>query len=177
MGLSVVHGIVTAHDGTITVDSDVGKGATFNVFLPIVEKQSVPETIIDEDLPAGNERLLFVDDEESIVKMGHQRLERLGYKVESTTDPVETLELFRSKPNQFDLVITDLTMPKMKGDRLLKEIRNIRSDIPVILCTGFSEKMDEEKAKELGATGYLEKPHDKGELARMVREVLNGNNE
>ncbi|RZB36760.1 MAG: hypothetical protein SRB2_01839 [Desulfobacteraceae bacterium Eth-SRB2] len=177
MGLSMVHGIVMTHDGAITVDSEVGKGTTFNVFLPMVEREFVPEIIVDEDLPAGNEKLLLVDDEESIVKMGHQRLERLGYKIESTTSSIEALELFRSKPDQFDLVITDLTMPKMTGDRLLKKIRNIRSDIPIILCTGFSEKMDKDKAKELGATGYLEKPHDKRELAKMVREVLDGKNE
>ena len=177
MGLAMVHGIVMNHDGAITVESEVGKGTTFNIFFPIVSREPVPEITIDEDLPTGKGRILFVDDEESIVKMGRQRLERLGYKVESTTSPIETLDLFRSKPDQFDLVITDLTMPKMTGDRLVKEILNIRPEMPIIICTGFSEKMDGEKAREIGASGYLEKPHEKSDLARMVRQVLDGKNE
>jgi len=172
MGLAMVHGIVMNHDGVITVESEVGKGTTFNIFFPIVSREPVPEITIDEDLPTGKERMLFVDDEESIVKMGRQRLERLGYKVESTTSPIEALELFRSKPDQFDLVITDLTMPKMTGDKLVKEILNIRSEMPIILCTGFSEKVNGEKAKEIGAFGYIEKPVDKRDLAVAVRRVL-----
>jgi PAS domain S-box-containing protein len=177
MGLAVVHGIVMNHNGAITVDSDVGKGTIFNVFLPIVRREPVPEITIDEDLPTGKERILFVDDEESIVNMGSQRLERLGYKVESTTSPLEALDLFRSKPDRFDLVITDLTMPKMTGDKLVKEILNIRPEMPITICTGFSEKMDGEKAREIGAAGYLEKPHDKRSLAKMVRKVLDGKKE
>ena len=174
MGLAVVHGIVTNHDGAISVDSEVGKGTSFSIFFPISEREPVPEPTVDEDLPTGKERILFVDDEESIVKMGNQRLERLGYKVESTTSPIEAVDLFRSKPDQFDLVITDLTMPKMTGDKLVKEILNIRPDVPIIICTGFRKKMDGEKAREIGAAGYLEKPHNKHDLARMVRQVLDG---
>ncbi len=168
----MVHGIIMNHDGAITVDSEVEKGTTFNVFLPIVEREHVPEITVEEALPTGKERVLFVDDEESIVKMGNQRLERLGYKVESTTSPIEALDLFRSKPDQFDLVITDLTMPKMTGDRLVKEILNIRPDMPIVISTGFSEKMDGEKAREIGASGYLKKPHEKRDLAVIVRQVL-----
>ena len=177
MGLAMVHGIVINHDGAITVESEIGKGTTFNIFFPIVSREPVPEITINEDLPTGKERILFVDDEESIVKMGRQRLERLGYKVASTTSPIEALDLFRSKPDQFDLVITDLTMPKMTGDKLVKEILNIRPEMPIIICTGFSKKMDGEKAREIGASGYLEKPHEKSDLARMVRQVLDGKNE
>jgi CheY-like chemotaxis protein len=177
MGLAVVHGIVTNHDGAISVDSEIGKGATFNIFLPIVEREPIPEIRIDEDLPTGKERILFVDDEVSIVRMSRQRLKRIGYKVASTTSPIEALDLFRLKPDQFDLVITDLTMPKMTGDKLVKEILNIRPDMPIIICTGFSEKMDGEKAREIGASGYLEKPHEKRDLAKMVRKVLDGKNE
>jgi PAS domain S-box-containing protein len=174
MGLAVVQGIVMNHDGIISVNSEVGKGTTFNVFFPIVKREPIPEITIDGDIPTGKEVILFIDDEESLVKMGRQRLEHLGYQVESATSPLEALELFRSNPHQFDLVVTDLTMPKMTGDRLLKEILAIRPEIPVILCTGFSEKIDGEKAKEIGATGYLEKPHEKRELAKIVRKVLDG---
>jgi PAS domain S-box-containing protein len=174
MGLAVVHGIVKGHNGLITVESELGKGTTFSIFFPVVEREVVVEAETDEKLPTGSERILFIDDEESLVKIGHQRLEWLGYKVEATISPIEALELFRSQPDQFDLVITDLTMPKMTGDKLVKEILNIRSDIPIILCTGFSEKIDEKKSKAIGASGYLEKPHNKRDLAKIVRKVLKG---
>jgi len=177
MGLSVVHGIVVNHNGAISVDSELGKGATFTIFLPASKREPVPETTIDEELPTGKERILFVDDEESIVKMGIQRLKRLGYKVESTTSPIEALDLFRSKSDQFDLVITDLTMPKMTGDKLVKAILDIRPEIPIILCTGFSEKINSEKIREIGAAVYLEKPHDKHNLSKTVRRVLDKKNE
>jgi PAS domain S-box-containing protein len=174
MGLAVVHGIVKGHNGLITVESELGKGTTFSIFFPVVEREVVVEAETDEKLPTGSERILFIDDEESLVKIGHQRLEWLGYKVEATISPIEALRLFRSQPDQFDLVITDLTMPKMTGDKLVKEILNIRSDIPIILCTGFSEKIDEKKSKAIGASGYLEKPHNKRDLAKIVRKVLKG---
>ncbi|MBW1958293.1 MAG: cache domain-containing protein [Deltaproteobacteria bacterium] len=172
MGLAVVHGIVKGHNGLITVQSEIGKGTTFSIVFPAVEKQAVSEPETGEELPTGDERILFIDDEEPLVKMGHQRLERLGYKVDATTSPIEALERFRSRPDQFDLVITDLTMPKMTGDRLVKEILNIRPDIPVILCTGFSEKIDEKKANAIGAADYIEKPLDKRDFAFKIRKVL-----
>jgi len=175
MGLAVVHGIVKGHNGFISVKSELGKGAAFSVFFPIVEKEAVVETETDEELPSGNERILFIDDEESIVKIGHQRLERLGYNVEATTSPIEALNLFSSKPDQYDLVVTDLAMPKMTGDKLVKEILKIRPDIPIILCTGFSEKVNEKKAREIGAADYIEKPLDKHDFAFKVRKVLDGN--
>ena len=173
MGLAVVHGIVKEHNGIITVESAIDKGTTFGIFFPIVEEEAVVDIAFDEDLPTGNERILFIDDEDSIVKLGRQRLERLGYIGEGTTSPTEALALFQSKPDYFDLVITDMTMPEMTGDRLVKEILNIRPDIPTILCTGFSEKLDEPKAKEIGAAGYIEKPLDKRDFASKVRKVLN----
>jgi PAS domain S-box-containing protein len=172
MGLSVVHGIVKSYRGTITVASEVGKGTTFNVYFPVVEEETVTESKIVEDFPTGNERILFIDDEKSIVNITRQMLERLGYQVETKMNPVEALELFLSGPEQFDLVITNMAMPFMTGDKLAKEIINIRSDMPIIICTGFSEKMDGDKAREIGASGYLEKPHEKRDLAKMVRKIL-----
>jgi PAS domain S-box-containing protein len=176
MGLSVVHGIIMNHNGAISVDSELGKGTTFTILLPTSKREPVPETKIDEELPTGKERILFVDDEKAIVKMGIQRLKRLGYKVESTTSSIEALDLFRSKSDQFDLVITDLTMPKMTGDKLVKAILDIRPDVPIILCTGFSEKINSEKIREIGAAVYLEKPHDKHNLSKTVRRVLDKKN-
>jgi PAS domain S-box-containing protein len=172
LGLSVVHGIVKEHNGLITVESEPGKGTVFSIFLPIVEEEAVVEEDTDETLPNGDERVLFIDDEESIVNLARQRLEMLGYKVEATTNPIEALALFHSKPDQFDLVITDLTMPKMTGDKLLAEILNLRPDIPIILCTGFSEKIDEKAATAIGAAEYIEKPLDKRDFAFRVRKVL-----
>ena len=172
IGLSVVHGIVKSHGGAIRVKSELGKGTTFTVLFPAVETKTDSEIETDEKLPSGDERILFIDDEESIAKLGHQRLERLGYKVEAKTSPIEALELFRAKPDQFDLVITDLTMPKMTGDKLVKEILNIRSEIPIILCTGFVEKIDEKKAKAIGVSDYIEKPIDKCSFSYTVRKVL-----
>ena len=172
LGLSVVHGIVKEHNGLIIVKSELGKGTTFSIFFPAVEEEAIVKTEIDEKLPSGNERILLIDDEESLVKTWHQRLERLGYKVEATTSPIEALELFRSRSDQFDLVITDLTMPKMTGDKLVKEILYIRPDVPIILCTGFSEKIDEKKATAIGAAGYIEKPLDKRDFAIKIRKVL-----
>jgi CheY-like chemotaxis protein len=174
MGLAVVHGVVKEHNALITVESEPGKGTTFSIFFPVVSKDAVAETETDEKLPTGNERILFIDDEKAIVKLGRQRLERLGYKVEATISPFEALELFRSKPDQYNLVISDLTMPKMTGDKLVKEFLNIRPDIPIILCTGFSEKIDEYKAKAIGAADYIEKPLDKRDFAFKVRRVLDG---
>jgi len=173
MGLAVIHGIVKDHNGVITVKSELEKGTTFSIFFPVVEKEAEVEIESDEELPTGDERILFVDDEEVIVKLGRQRLKRLGYKIETAISPIEALKLFRSQPDQFDLVITDMMMPKMTGDKLVKEILNIRSDIPIILCTGFSEKIDEKMARKIGTADYIEKPYDKTDLACKVRKVLN----
>jgi signal transduction histidine kinase/ActR/RegA family two-component response regulator len=172
MGLSVVHGIVKSHEGTISVQSEYGKGTTVSIFFPVVEKQAVIETETVEELPTGNERILFVDDEESILNAGRVTLERLGYQVEVRPNPVEALELFRINPGQFDLVITDMTMPKMTGDHLVQEILKIRPDMPIFISTGFHEKIDEEKAKQIGIRQYIEKPLNRRILAKVVREVL-----
>ena len=172
MGLSVVHGIVKNHGGAISVNSELGQGTTFSIFFPVVEKQTAIETEPVEELPTGNERILLVDDEKSILFTGRNLLERLGYQVETRQNPVEALNLFRANSSQFDLVITDMTMPKMTGDQLVQEILKIRPDMPIVLNTGFNEKIDEEKAKEIGIRQYIEKPLNRRILAKAVREVL-----
>jgi CheY-like chemotaxis protein len=174
MGLSVVHGIVKNYGGIISVESKFGKGTTFNIYLPVVEEEAVIETGTIEVLPKGNERILFVDDDKSLIYVSRYRLERLGYQVETKTNPVEALELFRDSPDRFDLIITDMTMPQMTGDHLVEEILKIRPDTPTILCTGFSEKIDEQKAKEIGFSEYIEKPIDKWDFANKIRNVLDG---
>jgi PAS domain S-box-containing protein len=173
MGLSVVHGIVKNHDGAVMVKSEPGKGAVFEVFFPVTEAEAEPEDKKESEvLHTGDEKILFVDDEESLVKMVKRMLEMHGYQVESRRDPVEALELFRSKPDGFDLVITDMTMPNMTGDRLAREILRISPDMPIILCSGFSDKIDAEKAKELGIRKYIEKPLNMSDFVMAVRKVL-----
>jgi PAS domain S-box-containing protein len=149
MGLSVVHGIVKSHGGTVTVYSKPGKGSTFHVYIPLI-KEGVKRPEIDEDtvIPTGNERILFIDDEPALVDLGKRMFEQLGYEVTSRTSSVEALELFKARPDRFDLVITDMTMPNIMGDKLAHELMKIRPDIPIILCTGYSEKITEEKAKK-----------------------------
>ncbi len=177
MGLAVVQGIVKNHDGAVMVKSEPGKGAVFEVFFPLTEAEAEPEDKEADALPTGNEKILFVDDEESLVKMGRRMLERLGYRVETKTNPIEALDLVRSEPDRFDLVITDMTMPQMTGDKLVKEILSIRPDMPIILCTGFSEKIDDERAKELGISKYIEKPFAIPDFPTAVRNVLDAENE
>ena len=172
LGLSVVHGIVKNHGGVISFESELGKGTTFYIYFPVIEEETVIETKPFEKLPTGNEKILFVDDDKSIIYVGRYRLERLGYQVETKTNPVEALKLFRANPDQFDLVITDMSMPQMTGDQMIGEILKIRPNMPTILCTGFNEYMNKEKAKEIGATEYIEKPLNKDDFAFRVRQAL-----
>jgi len=175
LGLSVVYGIVKFHGGSITVESELGKGTTFSVFFPVTEEKIVTKSKIVEELSTGDERILFIDDEKSIVKVIKKILERLGYKVETKMNPVDALELFRSNPDHFDLVITDMAMPQMTGDKLVREILNIRSEMPIIICTGFSEKVSEDNAKELGIKAFAMKPLVIQDFAMTVRQVLDLN--
>jgi CheY-like chemotaxis protein len=174
LGLSVVHGIVTDCGGAITVYSEPGKGTTFCVYLPAVEMETQPEADVEEILPKGTERILFVDDEPVLATLGKIMLEGLGYKVVTRTSPVEALEAFRAAPDRFDLVITDMTMPMMTGVTLAGGLRKIRPDLPVIVCTGFSTKITKEKAEAMGIADLLMKPLLKPALAKAVRKALGG---
>lgn len=173
MGLSVVQGIVSNCGGMITVSSEPNKGSSFSVFLPSIKSPSELKKNQAVFIPMGNkEHVLFIDDEPSLVKMGHQILESLGYQVTSQTDGSEALNLIKAQPDRFDLVVTDLTMPKITGDKLALAIKAIRPKLPVILCSGFSTQMDEHKAATLGIRAYVRKPVLREHLARIIREVL-----
>jgi len=173
MGLSVVHGIVKTAGGSITVYSEPGKGTEFRVYLPVVKNSTEKqETQPIEPIQGGTERILLVDDESTIASMEKQVLERLGYQVVSRTSSIEALEAFRANPDKFDMVITDMAMPNMSGDKLASELVKIRPDIPILLCTGFSEKISEEKAAAMGIKNFLMKPIVMRDLAKKIREVL-----
>jgi signal transduction histidine kinase len=174
LGLSVVHGIVKSHGGVITCKSTPGEGTIFDVYLPEIDtgKEKL-EPLEKESLPTGTERILFVDDEPVLIDLTKKRLENLGYTVITRTSSIEALELFRNNPDKFDLVITDMTMPAMTGDKLTQKMMEIRQDIPIILCTGYSELISEEKAKKIGVKEFIMKPIVIEELAKTIRDVLN----
>ncbi len=175
LGLAVVYGIVQEHNGEIKVSSKLGSGTTFDVYLPLMSESTEALSFdIVSDLEKGTERILFVDDEAPVARLGKKMLQRLGYKVTAFTNSMDALEAFRGNPDSFDIVITDMTMPNMTGDLFAKELMKIKPVIPIIICTGFSERMNPEKAEEIGIKGILMKPIVRGEMAHMVRKVLDG---
>lgn len=172
MGLAVVYGIVKGHEGFIEIKSFPNKGTRVFCYFLITDEVPIHSDETFKSPIEGHETILFVDDEPSLVKMGKQLLERLGYRVETTTDPSEVLEKFTENPGKYDLVITDMTMPNMTGDRLINELRKIKKEVKTILCTGYSKRINEEKAAQIGATGYIMKPIDQKKLADTVRKIL-----
>lgn len=173
LGLAVVYGIVKEHKGDIKVYSEEGKGTTFNIYIPLIEKFSQAAT---EDEPprieTGTERILLVDDQMSVATLEAKMLTRLGYQVTKTTESPEALEIFKKNPENFDLVITDMTMPDMTGDQLAKALLSIKPELPIIICTGFSERTNKKQAETIGVKGFLLKPVTKSDMAQMVRNVL-----
>jgi signal transduction histidine kinase/ActR/RegA family two-component response regulator len=172
MGLSVVHGIVKSHGGTILLTSAPGEGATFNVLFPCLEGETVSAVKEDKPLPKGEGHILFVDDEEFLVDLAQQMLTRIGYEVTACNDPLDALTVFKENPNTFQLVITDLAMPKMSGEQLVRELVAIRPGIPIILCTGFSQAMAREKMQQIGIKELLKKPLVIRDLAEAIARVL-----
>lgn len=175
MGLSIVHGIVESYKGKMVVESTPEKGTSFSIYFPATQDRLIQPKEQPVTLPGGCERILCVDDELSIARMISHTLERLGYHVVIKTDSDEALAEFKTNPFGFDLVLTDMTMPHMTGDRLARELLEIRQDIPVIVCTGYSKKISEQKAKDIGIKALIHKPLLKADIANVVRQVLNDN--
>ena len=173
LGLAVVHGIVRNHEGGITVYSQPGEGAAFHLYFPAVERESYDGQGDAPPVSSGaGERLLFVDDEDIVAKVAARVLERLGYKVTACTDPKEALALFQQQPGDFELVITDYTMPGLTGTALSAELLKVRPEVPIILITGFTSSLDDKKVREMGIRKLLIKPFSAAALAESVKTAL-----
>jgi PAS domain S-box-containing protein len=173
LGLSVVHGIVKEHGGDIRVYSEVGKGTAFHVHLPLLKGDSSSKTAaVTRMYPTGHERILLVDDEEPIAHMVQMMLEKLGYQITVRTNSLDAVSAFKANPGDFDLVISDKSMPLITGEQLARELISIRPGIPIIICTGFSDEIDEQHSKAMGIKGFLMKPVSIVDMAEMVRKVL-----
>jgi len=172
MGLAVVHGIVANNGGAVTVENGPDGGAIFRVYLPRTDTAEKPHSSPAASQLAGDERILFVDDEPSLARLNQSHLERFGYKVTAVTSSRAALDIFQSDPAAFDLVITDQTMPEMTGDQLTAALLAIRSDLRVVLCTGYSETVNEETSRYFGISAFVMKPFKREELLAVIREVL-----
>ncbi|MCP4546421.1 MAG: PAS domain S-box protein [bacterium] len=172
MGLAVVNGIVSSHEGTIKVDSSPDRGTTFNLLFPRIAEPSPEKSKTIDSIPTGSEKVLVVDDEKAVADLTKKMLEHLGYSVTAITSSLEALELFTSQPHAFDIVLSDQTMPGMTGDMLVRKILEIRPDIPTVICSGYSSEMDAETAENIGVSAYLMKPTGMRKLGDTLRSVL-----
>jgi CheY-like chemotaxis protein len=172
LGLSVVHGIIKDHGGEIIVSSELGKGTKFDIYLPQLNNEINLDDTTPSYIPGGNETILFVDDEKALTDVGEQLLERMGYNVVARTSSMEAFTIFKQNPDHFDLIITDLTMPTMTGIQLAMEVKKIRNNIPIILCTGFSEKTNLVSMIDIGIQQLISKPFIKNDIAKAIRQVL-----
>ncbi len=172
LGLAVTHGIVNTFDGAIRVESEPGQGCIFKLFFPSLTsaQEAIPE--LRQPIVGGTEHILFIDDSPVITALGQTMLKQLGYHVTTMTDSIEALEKFSLQPEAYDMVITDMTMPKLNGDKLAQKLMHIRPDIPVILCTGHNKLIWKEKAHALGIRKMLMKPFSRSELAETIRNIL-----
>ncbi|MCG8635524.1 MAG: response regulator [Desulfobacterales bacterium] len=176
MGLAVVVGIVKTHNGCIRVDSTPGQGSCFTVYLPLAESAPVPRPVLADAGPKpGNETILFVDDDKALTDMYEKLLKKLGYQVRISNDPVQALDIFRTAPDRFDLLITDMTMPGMTGADLSSAVLDIRKNFPIIMCTGHSDLMDEESARKMGISAYVTKPVRQRDMSDTIRKLLDRN--
>lgn len=172
LGLAVVHGIVQKHGGGVTVQSEPGRGTVFDLYFPIIQSEQISESPGREDLPRGHEKVLLVDDDQLHLEVVQRTLEYLGYQVEARMSSLDALAHFSTDPHRYDLVVTDMTMPAMTGDKLAVELMRIRPGIPVVLCTGYSEKAMEENARAMGIRAFVMKPVLIAQMARAVRDAL-----
>jgi nitrogen-specific signal transduction histidine kinase/CheY-like chemotaxis protein len=172
MGLAVAYGIIKSHGGHVKVYSELGDGTTFEVLFPRIESETISDDKKIDSPPMGNEKILFIDDEDFLVDLAKRMLEKLGYQVVVKQSPMEALEMFKDQPDEFDLVISDMTMPGLTGVELAKQIIAIRSDIPFILCSGYNEHVSAEKIKGFGIKEFLMKPLEIKVLAKTIRRAL-----
>ncbi len=172
MGLAVVHGIVKSHNGNMSVYSKEGEGTTFSILFPIVVDVIHKQEKQEEEIQGGNERILLVEDDSSLAEAEKKLFEELRYNVTKVTSGIEAFEIFRKVPDRFDIIISDYSMPKMTGGELISKIRSFNPDIPVILCTGFSDVITSSKARSLGIGDIIMKPIELGQIAKSIRKLL-----
>ena len=173
MGLSTLYGIVKTHKGAVMVESELSKGSSFSVYFPKIESKADRKALQNESkVPKGNEKILCVDDEPELVNMLKTMLCKTGYQVTTRSSSLEAFELFKQNSDRFDLVITDLNMPHLSGDRLAKQMIEIRPDLPIILCTGFSDHLTEQDLSLAGIRAVTLKPVLRADLAKLIRDVL-----